>query len=385
MVWFDKYAPQSTKEVVGQSTMALSKHAQRNPKSKAILIHGPAGTGKTSSVHALAREAGYELVEVDASSVRNAESVKKIVGNASLTMSLFGKRVILIDDVDSLSDRGGITELIKCIKATRTPIYLTAIDPWDKKIRTLRGYCELVEFKKVRTTSIKALLRKICDNEGVKAEDPVLYSIALHAKGDVRAAINNLEMLSGDGEVTEYELDAMGYREKPVSVFNALQTLFKTTRFHEAIHALDDVGLDFNTRLLWITENVPNEYSLQSELASAFNALSRADVFNGRIRRRQYWRFLVYVNALMTAGVNIAREKDSGFVKYKNPTKILKLWKSKSKRELRKQLATKLKPSFNASLKKTLQALPFIKALARNEEFIKAYELTSDEVEVLIK
>jgi len=385
MNWFQKYSPTNIKEVLSQPTTSLINHAEANPKAKALLIHGPTGCGKTCSIHSL-KGHGYELVEINASDVRNAEVIKSVIGNASVTMGLFGKRVILIDDVDAFSDRGGITELIKVIKSTKTPIFLTAIDPWSKKLRTLRGYCKMVEFKKLRSSTIKLLLRRICDKEQVKANDSVLYSIASHANGDLRAAINNLEMLSGDGEVTEFELEAMGYREKPVSIFNGLQTLFKTTDFFEAIHSLDDVNLDFPTKLLWITENITNEFSNNSELAKAFNSLSRADVFNGRIIRQQYWRLLVYVNSLMTAGVNLSREQPSGFVKYKNPTKILKLWRSKSKRELKKQLALKLKPSVHASINKVLQeVIPFINLMARNKEFVKEYELTTDELSVLTK
>ena len=90
--WFEKYSPKSINELKGQLINSLVKHAELNPKGKAILIHGPAGVGKTISIHALARGEGYELVEVNSSTVRDAESIKTIVSNASLTMSLFGKR-----------------------------------------------------------------------------------------------------------------------------------------------------------------------------------------------------------------------------------------------------------------------------------------------------
>lgn len=380
--WFKKYSPKNTSEVLGHNLKPLVKHAEDNPKGKALLIHGPAGVGKTCSVHALARGQGYELVELNASSVRNKDAIKSIVGNASLTGSLFGKKVILVDDVDSLNrrDYGGISELIRCIKNTRTPIYLTAIDPWDSKLRTLRGYCKMVQLKRVRTSTIKKLLRKISVSEGVRVEDSVLYSIASHANGDVRAAINNLEMLSGDGEVTEHELEAMGFRQQPVSIFQGLQTLFKTNQFFEAVHSLDEVNLDMDTKMLWVLENLSKEFKRGSELAEAFNSLSRADVFNGRIMRQQYWRFLFYVNLLMTAGVNAAHESSNGFTRYDKPNKILKLWKSKHRRELRKQLAQKIQSALNASIHKVLESLPLIKLLAKNDEFIEHYELTADEI-----
>jgi len=136
--------------------------------------------------------------------------------------------------------------------------------------------------------------------------------------------------------------------------------------------------------MLWITENITSEFNSMSELASAFNYLSRADVFNGRINKWQYWRFLVYVNALMTVGVNSSRESSSGFIKYKNPSKILKLWQSKSSRELRKELALKLKPDVMASTHKLItQVLPYIKLLAKNKDFALNYGITPEELKIL--
>lgn len=389
MPLFEKYAPQSIKEIIGQEVNALVRHARANPKGKAFLIHGPAGSGKTCSVHALAKCEGYELIEVNASDLRDAEAIKSVVGNASLSARLFGKRIILIDDVDSMSgeDRGGISELINCIRNTRVPIFLTALDVWDPKLRTLKSYCDVAEFKKVKTSLIKDFLKKVCSNEGINAGDSVLYKIASHASGDVRAGLNDLEMLSvNSNEITEYDLDVMGYREKPVSIFDGLQRLFKTDRFLDALNALEEVSMDMETKFLWIVENVTNEYSRHSEIAKAFNSLSRADVFNGRIRRREYWRFLVYVNALMTAGVNSAREAPSGFVRYRNPSRILKLWQSKASRELRKALAIRFHPHVNASYRKTVsEVLPFFKFFIKDKEFITNYELTHDEIDFLKK
>ncbi len=40
------------------------------------------------------------------------------------------------------------------------------------------------------------------------------------------------------------------------------------------------------------------------------DCLSRADIFQRRIKRWQHWRFLVYVNALMTAGIALSKETD---------------------------------------------------------------------------
>ena len=378
MPWSEKYAPSSLSEIVGQPTEKIKIHARNNPRGKALFIWGPAGCGKSSSVVAFAKEQGYQLVQMDAGESPNAERIKNVIGNASITGSLFGRKVILVDDVDTFDSRErGITELIEVIKKTRVPIFLTAINPWEPKLRTLRGRCELVEFKGLNSSIIKGVLKKICIKEGIKVDDSVLYSIALHSRGDVRAAINNLEMLGYDKEITKFDLEAMGYREREVSIFDALKVLFKGN-FEESLHSLDEVNLDFEAKLMWVTENICNEYSGKKEISSAFNWLSRADVFNGRVRS-QYWRFLLYATAFMTVGVNsvgIGRGR-----KYSRPSKLLKLWRSKFERELRKQAALKLQPAYNTSIRKIIESLPFLKLLLKKEKL--DYDLTNDEIKVL--
>ena len=60
MLWTDKYSPKTTKEIVGQDqAMNYLKSFVVNfkkCKKKAVMLHGPTGSGKTSSVYALAKE-----------------------------------------------------------------------------------------------------------------------------------------------------------------------------------------------------------------------------------------------------------------------------------------------------------------------------------------
>ncbi len=382
MPWFKKYEPKNINEVIGQPINKLLNYVNNKPKSKALMIYGPSGCGKSCSVTSLNGD-GFEVIEINSSMVRNADAVRQVVGGAAMNAGFFGKKVILIDDVDSVtsSDRGGLSELIKIIKKSVNPIILTTIDPWNQKLRAIRSYCELIEYKKLSSSLIKNKLKQIISLEGVKADDSVLYKIAVQANGDLRAAINNLEMLSGDGEVTEHELRAMGYREKPVSIFDGLRTLFNTPDFNEAMQSLDNVNLDFDTKMLWVTENIINEFNNPNELSSAFNNLSRADVFKGRIRRQQYWRLLFYANLLMTVGVNNSRINSKGFVKYNKPIRLMALWNSKRHRELIKELALKLSKGLNESIKKTIMDLPYLRLVLK--KLMNDYELTIDEIKAI--
>ena len=131
--------------------------------------------------------------------------------------------------------------------------------------------------------------------------------------------------------------------------------------------------------MLWIDENLPKEYTNPEELAAAYDCLSKADVFLGRIRRWQHWRFLVYANALATAGVATAKkEKYQKFVPYTPTTRILKLWRAKMKYMKRKAIAEKIADKTHISTRKAIQDMvPFVKAIferrGRQAESLSSY------------
>ena len=142
-----KHNPEKVKDILGQDTSKILKWLE-NPRKKALLIHGPTGVGKTSSVYAIAKEKNYEILELNSSHFRKKDHIKNIIGEASLQRSLFSKKkLILIDEVDGISGRhdyGGLAELNKVIEKSKHPIILTANDVSDSKFSTLRKKCELV-------------------------------------------------------------------------------------------------------------------------------------------------------------------------------------------------------------------------------------------------
>jgi len=89
-------------------------------KKKHILLVGPVGSCKTSAIYTIAEELDYEVLELNASDVRNKGNVEKIIGEACKQISLFGKkRLILIDEAEELSgiyDRGGSSAIYSIIQ-----------------------------------------------------------------------------------------------------------------------------------------------------------------------------------------------------------------------------------------------------------------------------
>ena len=159
-----------------------------------------------------------------------------------------------------------------------------------------------------------------------------------------------------------------------------------------AVNAFENVDEDFDKRFLWLDQNLPLEYQKPEDLARAYDFLSKADVFKGRIRRWQHWRFLVYMNIFMTAGIAVSKdEKYSGLTSYKPTTRILKLWRANMKYQKRKSIASKIAEKTHTSSKRALQdTLPYLTVIFKKNKKIagqiaQEFELDKDEVEWLKK
>src|SRR3989338_2418491 len=377
-----KYIPKTTKEIFGQEDVIkqLSNFIInfKREKKNSALIYGPSGTGKTCSVYAIANELGYEVIEVNASNFRNAEQINQKVCNAIKQQSLFAKgKIILVDEIDGLSgheDRGGIQAVTKIIGGSSYPLILTATNPFDNKFSSLRSKSNLIEFKALDYLSIFNALKKICEHEKIEYNEDVLKALSRRAGGDARAAINDLQALTQDKKELSIEsLGELADRNKTDNIMTALNKIFKTTDLKIAISAFDNVEEDLNEQLLWIDENLPKEYTKPEDLAKAYEMLSKADVFSRRIKRWQHYRFLVYINALITAGIASAKqEKYKQLVQYKPTGRILKLWWAKQRNAKKKAIAEKIALKTHSSKKDILKStMPYIPIMFKNKEMEK--------------
>lgn len=398
--WIRKYIPVKLDEVIGQySAIKQIKEFVNNfkkQKKKAMLLYGPSGSGKTTSVHALAKELDLEIIEVNASDVRNKMQIIQRLGGAAQQMSLFSKgKIILVDEVDGLSgtkDRGGIPAIVDIIKKTTYPIFMTAQNPYDKKFSKIRNVSQLVEFKPLSHNDVAEVLKRICLRENIKADKNAIVTLGRRCAGDVRAAINDFQTVYlRSGDITREGIDELGERNQTDTIIEALFKIFKTTDPNLAITAFNNVNEDLNEAMLWIDENLPKEYEKPEDLARAYDMLSKADIFNSRIRRWQHWRFLVYVNALISAGVAVAKdEKYRKFVDYKPTGRILKMWWAKQKNMKKKAIAEKIANATHTSTKQMMKNIDFYKMIFKNDKGMAnaisdQLELDKDEIAWLKK
>lgn len=393
-MWAEKYRPETLSDYRGASKQKkkLKEWAEDWEQGDSpVLLHGQAGTGKTSLVEALANDLGYELVETNASDVRTKKKLKSELKEATRQASFFGsQKIILIDEVDGMSstDRGGTKELNRIVDESRFPVVMTANDAYDSKIRSLREKSELIELGSVHTNSIAAHLKQILEEESVEYEEDAVKRIARQAGGQMRSAINDLESVArGRNKLTSDNLGSLGYRDSEKDVFEALKMVFKTSTARTANEATNGLDEDADTFMQWLRENVPREYQKSDDVARAYNWLSRADVFNGRIRQTHNWKLLKYVYLLSTVGVALSKqEKYEGWTRYQYPSKIQKMGSSRAARNRMEEIGKKLGERLHVSVTESKQMIPFLSTLLEQEPSVAdQLQLSEEEVEFIEK
>ena len=394
MPWTEKHRPKHLAEIRGQD-IAIEKiksfinsftnlNNKKISAKKAITLHGPPGTGKTSLAYAIANELNSEIFELNASDLRNKIKLREILTPVIHQKSLLKKgKIILVDEVDGISavDRGGLTELLALINSTHYPIIITANDVWNKKLSALRKKSELIQLKEIDYKTIKDIMIHILRKENHFVKNDVLTRIAIKAKGDLRAAINDLQTASSMDDPSRIFFDE---RNKETDIFNALRLIFKGKPTNDLLQIFDSINMPIDQILLWIEENIPAEYQ-NEELAKAYELLSRADIFKRRIYRQQYWRFLVYQNIFLSYGISASKKNiKTGFTSYKKPTRILKIWLNNQKNIKKKSIAQKYAQHVHIGLKRAMNEFPIIKQIIKYyPDAQKELKLTDEEIEYL--
>lgn len=309
MDWAEKFRPQHLRDMVGNDT-AIRQMADWardwNRKKRPLILYGKPGIGKTTGAHALARDMGWEVIELNASDQRTKAVIDRVAGGGSTTGSLTGasRKMIILDEADNIhgtADRGGAKAIIEIIRESRQPILLIANDLYGVASE-IRQLCDPVQFKAVQARSIVPRLRYICSSESIACSDPALRDIAESAGGDIRSAVNML-FASAIGRDTLEEKDVHTSRKDGrSSIFDLVSAVFGSTDDTRIISISREVAEDPDAIEQWIEGSLAH-LSGKPEMSLAYGYISRADEYLGYTFRRQYYLLWRYATSLILIGV----------------------------------------------------------------------------------
>jgi replication factor C large subunit len=405
LLWVEKYRPKKIEDIIGNEeakSIFIEWLKSKRRSKKAILLYGSPGVGKTALVNAAAKEFGFTIIELNASDTRSEKAINSVAKPATSYVALDnfsnqnqskGKgNLLFLDEVDGIAgneDRGGVGAIIKIVEEARTPVIMAANDPEVEKLRPLKKVCLLVRFQQIRIPLVIALLQKICLLEHVKAEFEALERIAQNSRGDVRSAINDLQSLGeGTHSLTLQDTIMLSSRNKDISMDDTLRGFFSTKSIAEVSSLLSYSNVDYDDFLLSISDNLPRRYTDSAELAAAYDFVSQADVFRGRIGT-EHWFLLKYFFNCLSKAAAVNPESYKPFTFISPPIRIITLFWTKGRRKMLDGICGKIGAKCHVSHGKAKQDLvPFVKELLQKQKgntLAAWFKFTPEEVDFLIK
>lgn len=263
--WVEKFRPLFLEDVVGNATTVdRLKAIASDGNMPNLVISGPPGTGKTTSVLCLARNLlgdNYKeaVLELNASDDRGIETVRnkiKMFAQKKVSLPPGRHKIVILDEADSMTSAAQQAMRRTMEVHSHTTRFALACNTSSKIIEPIQSRCAILRYTRLMDDEVAECVMKVCTAEEVTYEEDGLAALLFVSEGDMRQALNSLQAChSGFGLVSQENVFKVCDQPHPLVVKNMLENCIKGDfvnaeqemlgLFNQGYSALDCIGTVF--------------------------------------------------------------------------------------------------------------------------------------------
>lgn len=294
--WLEKYRPKSLDQVVGNGFIVERlKFFAQNGGLPHLILTGPPGVGKTTSIHAYAHQvlgakAKDAILEMNASDERSINDVRTTIKDFAarkVELPPNAYKIIILDEVDAMGQlaQAALRRLMEnYAKSTR---FVLACNDSTKIIEPIQSRCAIFRLTTLKEEDIIKRLSFIAKEEKVvfEGENEALKALAETANGDMRIAINNLQStFAAFGIVSKHNIYELCEKPKPEKIVAIFEAIIKKKNLNEALKLTNDM--------------IADGYCIDEIVSTMFQVAQSSNVLEPRLK-------LTYAKEIMELNKNV--------------------------------------------------------------------------------
>lgn len=205
----DKLRPQQIDDMVGQShIIGKGKIINKLIENKTIpnmIFYGPPGTGKTTLANIIANVTGKKYIKLNAVNC-GVKEIKEAIDSSKRDLFSYNGIILMLDEIQALNRKQQQSLLEVIEDGSVTLIASTADNPYFVVYKAILSRSSIFEFKPINKHDILIGLKKSVEKlktiyryESINVEEKALEYIAQTCNGDMRSALNKLELVFNIG------------------------------------------------------------------------------------------------------------------------------------------------------------------------------------------